>query len=224
MTSVGNKLIKDANALTTTQFEDLYVPPRSRTRLPDDVCRLSTNDSTMDFLASSQLSAGVLGQCLRLIETTSRKDYETSSIGWHPKRKKREMREDDMRYLILFGTGTGDVAPVIGFLSFMLTHDSTPSVPVLYIYEIHLKIEAQGSGLGTHLMDLAESIAEEVGVDKVMLTCFVSNERARGFYRRRGYSTDACSPGDRTTRGKTIKADYVIMSKPMTTRAEDNGG
>ena len=181
-------------------------------------------DSTIDFLASSQLSAGVLGQCLRLVETTSRKDYEASSIGWHPKRKKREMREDDMRYLILFRTGTGDVAPVIGFLSFMLTHDSTPSVPVLYIYEIHLKDEAQGLGLGTHFMDLAEDIAGKVGVEKVMLTCFVSNERARGLYRRRGYSTDACSPEDRTTRGKTIKADYVIMSKPITTGAQGDGG
>lgn len=64
-------------------------------------------------------------------------------------------------------------------------------------------------------MDIAESIAKKVGVDKLMLTCFSSNESARSFYVKRGYATDVSSPEDRTTRGKVIKTDYVILSKDV---------
>ena len=75
-------------------------------------------------------------------------------------------------------------------------------------------------------MDLAESIAEKSGVEKVMLTCFLRNTKAHGFYAQRGYVADACSPEDRTTRTKVIKPDYVIMSKVLGSSmpSASNGG
>lgn len=104
---------------------------------------------------------------------------------------------------------------IAGFLSFMLTHDSTPAVPVLYLYEVHLLPHLRKLGLGAHLMRVVEEIALAVGMEKVMLTCFVANERAYEFYRRRGYEKDVCSPEDRTTRKKVVKADHVIMSREV---------
>lgn len=126
-----------------------------------------------------------------------------------------------MRYLLLNEKAT---APLNihdagnkfgGFLSFMFTHDSSPSVPVLYIYEIHLTESARGKGVGGWLMELIENVAREAGVEKIMLTCFLSNANALGFYRKLGFERDACSPGDRRTRRKVVKADYVIMSKRL---------
>lgn len=63
-------------------------------------------------------------------------------------------------------------------------------------------------------------------ITKVMLTCFLSNERALGFYKRHGFKTDDISPGPRKFRsGKVVMPDYVIMSKPVlrpAPLAEDN--
>jgi RimJ/RimL family protein N-acetyltransferase len=53
-------------------------------------------------------------------------------------------------------------------------------------------------------------------VTKVMLTCFLSNQRALDFYRKLGFEKDAISPEARELRGgKTFTPDYVIMSKTV---------
>lgn len=53
-------------------------------------------------------------------------------------------------------------------------------------------------------------------VTKVMLTCFLSNQRALGFYKRLGFEKDDESPQPRKLRyGKVFTPDYVLMSKPV---------
>lgn len=180
-------------------------------------------DFNLTLVASDHLTPGEHNASFSLVETTSRHDYERSAFGWHPRRKRREMLEPEMRYLFV---RRQDAQPSIekyeeldidsniaGFLSFMITHDSSPSMPVLYIYEIHLAESLRGLGLGAHLMHAVESIAKNIGVAKVMLTCFLSNKNALGFYESHGYGKDVCSPEDRKTRNKVVKVDYVIMSK-----------
>lgn len=229
----SDRLIKALNALPTCRFQDQYISPDELTY------PLAPNRSvTIDFKASADLSKEELASSFALIATTSRADYEPSSFGWHPQRKRREMLEPEMRYLLVRGTTTtttttadrdaGDGArqaaeSVAGFLSFMLTHDSVPSAPVLYIYEIHLEARLRGSGMGAHLMRVAENIARRVALEKVMLTCFLSNENALGFYRRRGYERDECSPEDRRTRRKVVRVDYVILSKRVGGEASGSG-
>lgn len=209
-----------ANSMRPVEFRAQYVQAEwLRFR-----CTGSSQNFDISLRFAADLTGGEFNACFDLIESTSFSDYEGSSWGWHPKRKKREMKEDEMRYLLVHapirdGQASGhQQAPVQGFLSFMLTHDSTPSVPVLYIYEIHLEKDVRELGLGAHLMQLAEGIARNVGVKKVMLTCFLSNAKALAFYHRRGYAVDACSPEARVTRRKTVKTDYVIMSKDVPKR------
>ncbi|KAK5130384.1 hypothetical protein LTR08_002176 [Meristemomyces frigidus] len=198
-------IIEEVNALSGPDFNNRYLKP-------DGLFNSRKENSTFNSLAAD-LPPSNLDACFDLIEATSRADYEASSQGWHPRRKRREMTEPEMRYLL--ATEPADIAggQPTGFLSYMLTHDSVPSVPVLYIYEIHLKEAARGRGLGRWFMALAEEIAASVGVEKVMLTCFVRNTKARRFYQRLGYETDECSPADRKTRMRVVRADYVIMSK-----------
>ena len=101
-----------------------------------------------------------------------------------------------------------------GFLSFMLTYEDGREV--IYVYEIHLAETLRGGGIGRHLMGMVEEIGRKVGVDKVMLTVFVANERARQFYERLGYGVDEYSPQERRLRGGVVKApDYVILSKTL---------
>lgn len=207
------ELIDDANDLPINEFVARYVDKKWLSYQP------TTSEPQLEIAVKpvTGLSGGELHACFDLIRTTSQHDYQPSSIGWHPKAKQREMKEDGMRYLLVRRQRASNriAGEIGGFLSFLLTHDSLPPVPVLYIYEIHLASSLRGLGLGAHLMRAAEDIARRVGVRKVMLTCFVSNEKAYEFYGQRGYVKDVISPGERMTRRKTVPADYVIMGKDV---------
>lgn len=71
-----------------------------------------------------------------------------------------------------------------------------------------------------------ERVAQKIDcMEKVMLTCFVSNKNARAFYDKLGFEVDECSPRDRKLRGnKVIKADIVIMSKLVKRRQRETNG
>lgn len=217
----GEVLIDQVNALAIKIFQDRYV---DEAWLSFKIKSLHSGFD-IQLKPASALTNTDFDECFNLISTTSRTDYIHSSWGWHPGRKKCEMKEDEMRYLLVRvspSDPTQDLEEkgeeVQGFLSFMLTYDSTPSAPVLYIYEIHLSSPVRKLGLGSHLMSAAEDIAQRVGVEKVMLTCFLSNEHALRVYEKRGYKVDACSPEDRTVRRRIVKADYVILSKSLPLR------
>lgn len=212
--SQKSTLIDDLNALSYDTFQSRFFNDASKTEHNHEA---TTWKITLRF--SDDFQAALLSQCFKLIETTSRHDYEPSSFGWHPQRKKREMKEKEMRYLLLNETGPG--SKFGGFISFMFTHDSTPAVPVLYIYEVHLTEAARGKGVGGFLMRVIQEVAKEAGVEKLMLTCFLSNVNALSFYRKLGFEVDVCSPEDRKTRNKVVKVDYVIMSKSL---SEDGSG
>jgi ribosomal protein S18 acetylase RimI-like enzyme len=222
----------------------------------DSVGRLLYPALRFQFLRSTKLTNDELAACFDLISTTSQEDYKASSMGWHPTEKMKEMKDNEMMYLLVrqeqgfLGmdkveqsgeqgpTGwpvssnyhkSTDKAPyiasppkrytgaILGFLSFMFCFDDPPyeARQVLYIYEIHLDDRLRGQGLGGRMIKWVESQARLVKVTKVMLTVFTSNESARKLYERLGFVKDECSPDDRVTRRKTIKADYIIMSKEI---------
>jgi ribosomal protein S18 acetylase RimI-like enzyme len=216
------KLVAGINALSIEDFRSRFVQ--------EDMLKYETDRKDtpgafdISLVAADWLTPGEYNASFNLIEQTSRSDYESSTFGWHPRRKRKEMLEPEMKYLLVRSRGaeptidrtskSGVVdTSVLGFLSFMVDHDSSPTVPVLYIYEIHLSESLRGLGLGNHLMQVTERLANNMGLDMVMLTCFLCNKKAHHFYTDRGFGKDACSPADRKTRNKVIAVDYVIMSK-----------
>lgn len=84
------------------------------------------------------MSLSDLKLCLGLIEETSRSHYEASSRGWNPRKKLIEMKEAEMRYIVV----KDSAADVRGFTSLMPTYEE--GEPVIYCYEIHLKPEMKG--------------------------------------------------------------------------------
>jgi N-alpha-acetyltransferase 40 len=175
-----------------------------------------------------------LEACFSLIETTSSADYKASRGGWHPDSKRLEMKDKDMKYLLVkamtdeaLGLPTPMSidqdnpqavplvdSPLLAYLSFQLTLE--PPYTVLYIYEIHLVTAVRRMGLGAFLMSIAERIAQAVGVDKTMLTVFTRNQGAFEFYKSLGYGTDIISPRETKLRGgKVLLPDYAILSKSM---------
>ncbi|KAL1901720.1 hypothetical protein Cpir12675_000227 [Ceratocystis pirilliformis] len=99
-----------------------------------------------------------------------------------------------------------------GFISFMPTIED--GYAVVYCYEIHLVQALRGSGLGAQLISLLKDVARGItGVEKVMLTCFTSNHKAREFYSGVGFMVDDFSPQPRKMRsGKVLWPEYLILS------------
>jgi len=64
-------------------------------------------------------------------------------------------------------------------------------------------------------MSFHTTVAENIPpITKVMLTCFLSNQRGLAFYKRLGFETDDLSPVERKLRfGVVYTPDYTIMSK-----------
>ncbi|KAL1859839.1 hypothetical protein VTK73DRAFT_7429 [Phialemonium thermophilum] len=153
--------------------------------------------------------------CFDLVAETSAADYRSSSVQWRPRAKRKEMRSPELRY-VLVKDAAGSVR---GFTSLMPTYEE--GQPVVYCYEIHLKPELRGTGLGALLMGFHGTVARNLPpVAKVMLTCFAANTRGLAFYRRLGFEVDEISPKTRKLRAGDIPPDYVIMSKRVRRRGE----
>ncbi|KAF2740316.1 hypothetical protein EJ04DRAFT_424713 [Polyplosphaeria fusca] len=199
-----------------------------RTALPDTDPLLSFHSAQRPLSVSitkkpaSEMSTEELNACFNLVKTTSSADYKASRVGWHPREKLLEMRDPRMWYLLVRSTSPPSsnqshptLEPIRGFLSFMYTHDDYPDgALVVYIYEVHLDADMRGSGVGTHLIGVAEAVAERSeGVVGTMLTVFTRNKGAGGLYERLGYGRHATSPGDRVMRRKRVEAELRILVK-----------
>ncbi|KAF0327885.1 hypothetical protein K4K61_006226 [Colletotrichum sp. SAR11_59] len=182
---------------------------------------------TLALKSPAKMSVAEMQACFDMVEYTSGADYRASSWGWKPAAKIKEMRSPELRYVLV---KEGDSQRLCGFTSLMPTFEEGEAV--VYCYEIHLLEELRGTGMGRKLMDYLVAVAESIpSVEKVMLTCFVANKAARGFYEKLGFERDATSPVERTLRfGKVFVPDYVIMSRKIQRReggqvdSKDGGG
>ncbi|KAI0121241.1 acyl-CoA N-acyltransferase [Xylariales sp. AK1849] len=166
---------------------------------------------SLSIAQAGRVSPQDLKMCLGLVEETSKSHYEASSRGWKPRKKLAEMKSPEMRYIMVKDAKGG----VRGFTSFMPTFEE--GQPVVYCYEIHLKPEMQGTGLGALLMGFHDNVAYYTPtVEKIMLTCFLKNQHALEFYLKLGFEIDPISPSPKKLRfGKQSTPDYIIMSKTI---------
>ena len=201
-------LVDRINALPISAFVETYASPPQLFTNPKTSLEYSTT-----IVTSQNLSPTELNSCFDLISITSASAYAASSLGWHPTKKRNEMRLPDLRYILVRLTISSSPA-VEAFLSFMFTYED--GFEVIYIYEIHISEGLRGCGLGKVLMGMVEDIGSKAGIEKVMLTVFVENEAALRFYDRLGWSVDKSSPESRTLRNGVVKeSDYRILSKSL---------
>ncbi|KAL5359164.1 acyl-CoA N-acyltransferase [Aspergillus floccosus] len=214
-------LVERVNKFSCEEFISIYLPPQDR----EHTLTVSANQDesvgvkyTLDTYTSKTIHPADFEACFRLIEQTQSETYASSSFGWSPSKKRKEMRLPDMKYMILrqaAGKETSlDNADFQGFLSFMVTYED--GCEVIYCYEVHLLPSAQGRGLGEMLMKRFADLGRRVGVEKAMLTVFKSNIKAIRLYKKLGYEVDEYSPRPRTLRnGTVVDVDYWIMSRKL---------
>ncbi|MCS7102502.1 MAG: GNAT family N-acetyltransferase [Candidatus Korarchaeum sp.] len=76
---------------------------------------------------------------------------------------------------------------IVGVVWIGMKLDTVHYVPVCYIYDIEVKEELRGKGLGSKLLHMAEETCREWGLSEVMLSVEASNSEALKWYERRGY-------------------------------------
>jgi ribosomal protein S18 acetylase RimI-like enzyme len=247
-------LVERTNALTVEEFLTKYMPPATKGEgttenattqdppISSGTEQVKSIEPPLDVYSAASISDSDLEACLDLIEQTSGDAYRASPDGWSRRKKRKEMKLPDMKYLILRDfndegnaehiatpdkptpkerdetvaspVSTPQPSDVLGFLSFMVTYED--SQEVVYCYEIHLSPRARGRGVGSVLMKRMEAIGRAVGLEKAMLTVFKSNDVACRFYERLGYVLDEYSPRPRKLRNGTVKeVDYMILSKRL---------
>ena len=205
--------IEEANHLPFKTYRARFLPASLGST---SINASSPQSHNVIFESSSTISTSDFNACFALIASSSADAYATSSVGWSPAKKRKEMKLPDLRYLLLVRASADDDngSRVEGFLSFMLTYEDGHEV--VYCYELHLAPILQGQGFGKHLMSLMEMVGERAGVEKSMLTVFVENERASRFYEKCGYTVDEYSPEPRRLRNGTVKMpSYTILSKSL---------
>ncbi|GAB1191694.1 acyl-CoA N-acyltransferase [Aspergillus pseudonomiae] len=227
-------LVERTNKLSLAEFVKLYVSAedleyrRSPAKNPTASEHEQELHYSLDIYTADSIPDADFEACFKLIEETSSDAYKGSGWGWSPKKKMKEMRLPDMRYLILRqgskatpenienaeGGTVSSTGQLLGFTSFMVTYEDGKKV--IYCYEIHLSSAAQGQGLGSQLMIRLANIGRRIGLEKVMLTVFRSNEKAVRFYYKLGFTEDEYSPPPRILRNGMVKEpDYMILSKSL---------
>lgn len=143
--------------------------------------------------------------------------YRTSSLGWNPPSKKRELFHRLARF-ILVRQGEDDVSdPIAAFATFRFEREDECNV--IYCYEIQITGMFRRCGLGKQLMQYVWDIGKCRKLEKVMLTVLKTNEPAVKFYKHIGFSIDPTSPGYSSPSGEwedeEEECDYEIMSRTI---------
>lgn len=96
---------------------------------------------------------------------------------------------------------------VIGFVSFGLESERyRQDVSRGIVHNIYVRPADRGEGIGTALLDAAESALADRGADTVGLQAMASNEKAREFYRRNGYEPHRVE-FEKTTESDSLTTD-----------------
>lgn len=88
----------------------------------------------------------------------------------------------------IFVAVSGD--EIIGLAWVGLRVDTVDYVPVAYLYDIEVREEFRGMGVGSKLLELVEEACREWGAYGVMLSVSIENRDALAWYTRKGYSVD----------------------------------
>lgn len=207
------KAVEKANTLPFEVFE-IYYCPYLAYFVRDLKHMVGDKFATLEIGDAKRVGEKTLKECFRLIEATSAEDYRNSEMRWSASRKKKEMVLLDLKYFIIAVLKGNDDIEVGGFISYMITYEDGHEV--VYVYEIHLAPEYQRKGIGRKLMGYVEQIGINVGVKKMMLTVFRSNQGAISMYEALGYGVDKYSPQPKILRNGTLKENsYVILSKSL---------
>lgn len=198
-------LLKGIDNATSFSVDTIGATGSEKASSEDDDSPRRTNLSIV-FTHSNQVTEKRRSDCLILFENNMGEMYRNSSWGLDMEEKSAELKHDKARFLFAIDNDER----LAGFVHFRFEYDDEerPTCGVLYIYEIQIETGYRRCGVGKRLMGIAERIAREQSMAKVVLTVFKQNQQAMAFYTKSlGYDVDESSP---SKFGESV--DYEILS------------
>ena len=159
----------------------------------------------LKFLKQSQLTEELSEWAFALLKDNMQKIYEDGGWGWKDEKKRKELLDEEARFLIAFD----DKAKPIGFSHFRFTEEG--ETIVLYIYELQIESEFRSKGLGQHMTRTLELVALR---QKMEWVCLRYSRRTRvrcTFMDKMKYTIDETSPSQNIFE----EATYEILSKSL---------
>jgi ribosomal protein S18 acetylase RimI-like enzyme len=144
---------------------------------------------------------GCYYRCFKLLENNMSHLYETSTLGWTPKKKQQELNRNWARFLMVRDCAAA--GKFIGYAFFRFDEDYNRAA--LYCYELHIVEEYRGRGIGTHLITILEEMAKSFNLEILILTTLTNNEPALKFYEKLGFELDESN--------KKNERSFKILSK-----------
>ncbi|KAJ1914062.1 hypothetical protein H4219_004951 [Mycoemilia scoparia] len=203
----------------------------------------NTNDDLVFVSKPSRLiDTETYNRLFKLIQKNVAEYYIASKITWSKSNKLKELKNPDMRYLLIYTNPTGSandtdeisssppthtVASIftpdnlVGFAAFDFSFEETmepnssddKEVPIIFCYEIQLEPSLRGKGLGKLLMNTMFQIGAEWDMQSVFLNTFNDNNLANNFYHKLGFRPDPISPCQYLGGAYKHKYKYKILSK-----------
>lgn len=185
----SRELVKQAQRLTAADLRQCLV----RAHPSEEI------DRPLELVHAAQLTDEQRTQIVELFESNMKHLYEQSHGGYDPQDKRRELFDDQARYLLVHSSER-----LLAFAHFRFDMDYGSRV--VYLYELQVDKQCQGQGLGQWMMEQLKCICRETQMAKIVLTVHKANGKAIDFYRGRcQFDADSTDPSDEDV-------DYVILS------------
>ena len=145
----------------------------------------------LKFFKRSQLTDELAEWTFSLLKENMKTIYEKGGWGWDDSKKRKELFDQNARFLIAFDR---DEKPV-GFSHFRFEVEG--QTVVLYIYELQIHADFRSKGIGKHMTGTLELIALRHKMEWVMLTVFKENKSSMNFFMdKMRYAIDETSPSN----------------------------
>jgi|GEM_PF-236180 len=184
MSSEDGVWIGPARAADVDRVADLWVElARGQRGYGSELLGMGNRTAIRESLARS----AVTGELLLARASVGGEGGGDAAAGGEDRAKNDGAAKD--RGDVADGAAAGTDAEVVGFVSFALDRGSFERERTRGIVtNLYVVPERRGEGIGSRLLDAAERALAELGAATITLESMAANDRARGFYRDRGYA------------------------------------
>ena len=187
------KLIAQATKLSS--FDLQHILSQSSRSLP-------SANYQLEIFHANELSTQFQQDIVDLFEKNMKNFYEQSLAGYQPDDKRKELFDEQARYLLIRSSDT-----LVAFTHFRFDMDYGSRV--VYLYELQVNENFQGQGLGKWIIEQLQHLGQQTQMSKIVLTVHQSNQQAIDFYMKK------CAFTLDITHSEDDSVDYFILSCPI---------
>lgn len=187
---------------TANTAEDVLCQLQEWTRFKKDGL-----DLKIEYKTSKNLTPEEMDQTFNLLKKNMENLYVNSDWGWNETEKKKELVEENARFLLAKNCDGN----IMAFTHFRF--DVEVNQPILYCYELQVAEEIQRKGLGKFLMNVLFVISFQFKLTKVMLTLFTHNTVGIDFYTKSlAFRRDETCPYEEEEKCYVILCKFIDKS------------